>query len=100
MKDSKTYRPSQLDLRNIPKMYPGIALLLSSATMTVRLMREGIKWYGIPDATKVMGPADRKNLLITRMNANDMPTARLIVASHIQVSPHLLLLSFCVAQWL
>lgn len=98
MVDSFTYRSGQHQLKYIPSMYPESAILISSATWTVKLMREGIEWYNIPHAHEVVGPADRENLHVMRMNAKNLEDAKSIVKSHIRVSLHVLLLPFFIAN--
>lgn len=87
---SKTYRPAQKELSQMPTTFAPSPFLFSSATWTETLLEEGRQFYNIPDAKLVATPADRKNLHVMRLAATTMAEAKEILYEHISVSLDLL----------
>ena len=82
---SKTYRPSQSMLGDIPGVYAPAPVLFSSATFTEILLKEAVMFYKSKHAKFVQTQADRQNLKVKRLDAADMKAAKGVVYEQIEV---------------
>ena len=90
------FRPQQAKLCDIPKLFPGASLLLSSATWTIRLLDECVNFFNLDQPCIVRGPVDRTNLYVRGLNAFTFDEAKSAVLKILQVSRHCCFVSFSV----